>query len=128
MSKTAADLIPEEIERYREAWRRRWAEEEARRAQRRERAWAVAREAAALLKSRFGARRVRVFGSLPTPWFHERSDIDLAVEGIPPDRLSEAEATLADLAPEFHVDLVSLEEIGDAPRLLHRIEEEGMDL
>lgn len=128
MPKTAADLTPEEIERYREAWRRRWAEEEARRAQRQERAWAVAREAAALLKSRFGARRVRVFGSLPTAWFHERSDIDLAVEGIPLDRLSEAEAALADLAPEFHVDLVPLEEIGDAPRLLRRIEEEGVDL
>ncbi len=128
MPKTAADLTPEEIEAYREAWRRRWAEEEARRAQRQERAWAVAHAAARLLKERFGARRVRVFGSLPTPWFQEGSDIDLAVEGIPPERLGEAEAALAELAPDFRVDLVPIEEIQDAPRLLRRIEEEGVDL
>jgi hypothetical protein len=75
MPKTAADLTPEELEAYREAWRRRWAEEEARRARRQERAWAVARAAARLLKERFGARRVRAFGSLPTPWFRERSEL-----------------------------------------------------
>lgn len=128
MPKTAADLTPEDMERYREAWRRRWAEEEARRAQRQERAWAVAREAAALLKSRFGAHRVRVFGSLLAPWFHERSDIDLAVEGVPPERMRDAEEALRALASEFRVDLVRLEELRDAPRLLRRIEEEGMDL
>ena len=128
MPKTAADLTPEEIEAYRAAWRRRWAEVEARRAQRQERAWGIARAAARLLRERFGARRVRVFGSLSTPWFHEGSDIDLAVEGIPPERLSEAEAALAELAPDFRVDLVPIEEIQDAPRLLRRIEEEGVDL
>ena len=135
MPKTAADLTPEELEAYREAWRRRWAEEEARRARRQERAWAVARAAARLLraaarllKERFGARRVRAFGSLPTPWFRERSDIDLAVEGVPPERLGEAEAALAELAPDFRVDLVPLEALRDAPRLLRRIEEEGVDL
>jgi predicted nucleotidyltransferase len=127
MPKTAADLTPEELEAYREAWRRRWAEEEARRARRQERAWAVAR-AARLLKERFGARRVRAFGSLPTPWFRERSDIDLAVEGVPPERLGEAEAAVAELAPDFRVDLVPLEALRDAPRLLRRIEEEGVDL
>jgi len=128
MPKTAADLTPEELEAYREAWRRRWAEEEARRARRQKRAWAVARAAARLLKERFGARRVRAFGSLPTPWFRERSDIDLAVEGVPPERLGEAEAALAELAPDFRVDLVPLEALRDAPRLLRRIEEEGVDL
>ena len=128
MPKTAADLTPEELEAYREAWRRRWAEEEARRARRQGRAWAVACAAARLLKERFGARRVRAFGSLPTPWFRERSDIDLAVEGVPPERLGEAEAALAELAPDFRVDLVPLEALRDAPRLLRRIEEEGVDL
>ena len=128
MPKTAADLTPEELEAYREAWRRRWAEEEARRARRQGRAWAVACAAARLLKERFGARRVRAFGSLPTPWFRERSDIDLAVKGVPPERLGEAEAALAELAPDFRVDLVPLEALRDAPRLLRRIEEEGVDL
>jgi len=82
----------------------------------------------AYYKERFGARRVRAFGSLPTPWFRERSDIDLAVEGVPPERLGEAEAALAELAPDFRVDLVPLEALRDAPRLLRRIEEEGVDL
>ncbi|MBO9361055.1 MAG: nucleotidyltransferase domain-containing protein [Thermoflexus sp.] len=127
MPKTAADLTPEELEAYREARRRRWAEEGAWPARRQKQDWAVAC-AARLLKERFGARRVQAFGLLPTPWFRERSDIDLAVEDVPLERLGEAEAALTELAPDFRVDLVPLEELRDAPRLPRRIEEKGVDL
>ncbi|MFQ5595518.1 MAG: nucleotidyltransferase family protein [Anaerolineae bacterium] len=47
------------------------------------RAWQVARQAAQLLRERYGVSRVRVFGSLLHPnYFHAGSDVDLAVEGL----------------------------------------------
>ena len=40
-------------------------------------------EAAAVLKSRFGVRRVILFGSLAhDAWFMPDSDVDIAVEGL----------------------------------------------
>ena len=51
-------------------------------AQRREKAWRLAKTAAALLQEEFGATQVAVFGSLLQPQlFHRRSDVDLAVWG-----------------------------------------------
>jgi predicted nucleotidyltransferase len=50
---------------------------------RRERAMLAARRAAEILRAEFGVQRVILFGSLATgSWFHRRSDIDLAVEGL----------------------------------------------
>ena len=41
------------------------------------------RETAAVLKSRFGVRRVILFGSLAhDAWFMPDSDVDIAVEGL----------------------------------------------
>jgi len=49
----------------------------------RERLLERVRKAASLLKSRFGARRVILFGSLAHPfWFGLESDVDLAVDGL----------------------------------------------
>lgn len=50
----------------------------------REQALDIAEHAAEILKSRFGATRIIVFGSArgDAPW-HEGSDLDLAVEGLP---------------------------------------------
>jgi predicted nucleotidyltransferase len=50
-----------------------------------ERALEAARACVRLLKEHFSARRVILFGSIAghASW-HERSDIDLAVEGLPP--------------------------------------------
>lgn len=57
---------------------------------RRAEALAAAEACIALLKERFGARRVIPFGSLmgDGPW-HESSDLDLAVEGLSPGALWE---------------------------------------
>lgn len=50
-----------------------------------DRAWKVEREAARLLRERYGISRVRAFGSLVHQRrFHTGSDIDLAVEGLEP--------------------------------------------
>jgi predicted nucleotidyltransferase len=63
---------------------------------RREEALRAAEACAALLKERFGARRVVLFGSLAGDDFdRDFSDVDLAVEGLPP-----YEALRAFLAPE----------------------------
>jgi uncharacterized protein len=81
MSTTVA---PEAMARYR---RGALAREEAHRREtelRRAAAWDLAHRAARLLREEFGATRVVAFGSLAHgAWFEPRSDIDLAVEGIP---------------------------------------------
>ena len=63
---------------------------------------------AAVLLRACGARRVWVVGSLAWGGLHARSDLDLAVEGLPPERWSEAREALWDLAGE-PVDLIPLE-------------------
>jgi predicted nucleotidyltransferase len=83
---------------------------EARRRELRAKAESVART----LVEEFGATRVRLFGSLQRPWFHEESDIDLAVEGIAEERRTDAQDRALAMA-ETNVDLVFFE---DAPPLL----------
>ncbi|MCI0530265.1 MAG: nucleotidyltransferase domain-containing protein [Nitrospira sp.] len=87
-----------------------------------------AREAAEacirVLKEQFGAREVYVFGSLAgqSPW-HSRSDIDLAVEGLPPKEYMRALSTLWELLPEgLELDLITLEDA--PPELVARIKGE----
>lgn len=75
-------------------------------------ALAVAEACAELLKTRFGARRVILFGSLvgQGPW-HDGSDIDLAVEGLPPEQFFRAWVALDEVVPRgLMVDLVPLED------------------
>lgn len=79
---------------------------------RREEALVVAEACATLLRERFGARRVILFGSLAGqgPW-HECSDIDLAVEGLPPADFFPAYSACRDLLPQgMELDLVPLED------------------
>lgn len=75
-------------------------------------ALAIAEACAELLKTRFGARRVILFGSLAGqgPW-HNGSDIDLAVEGLPSEQFFRAWAALDEVVPRgLMVDLVPLED------------------
>ena len=94
---------------------------------RRNRAWEVARKAATILKERFGATRVLVFGSLAHgAWFTPRSDIDLWVDGIPDEKFFHAEADVEAVATGYKVDLVDSREC--SPELLEQVEEEGVEL
>jgi len=54
----SSTLTPKQLDTYRQTMRRRAVEADRRQAERRETAWAVAREAAALLRSRYGATQV----------------------------------------------------------------------
>ena len=93
----------------------------------RDRALRVARKAAVLLKERFGANRVVLFGTLSQDgWFTPRSDIDLCADGIPFERFFRAEAEIEAIASGFKVDLLDFREC--SPELLKRIEREGIEL
>jgi predicted nucleotidyltransferase len=74
-----------------------------------------------LLRERFGARRVILFGSLAgqAPW-HAQSDVDLAVEGLAPTAFFDAYSACRDLLPQgAELDLVALEKV--SPEMRARI-------
>jgi len=105
----SSTLTPQQLDAYRQTMRRRAAEADMRRADRREAAWALAREAADLLHSGYGATRVLAFGSLVEgTHFSERSDIDLAAEGLRPSDHFAALGRLLTLSRDFEFDLVDL--------------------
>lgn len=74
------------------------------------------------LVDELGARRVFLFGSLASGQVHERSDIDLAVEGVPLEGYWRALVRLSDLAGAS-VDLVLLEDA--SPSLRRRVAAHG---
>ena len=122
---TAKDLTAEELEVFRAAARRRRAAEKAALAQREQRAWELARLAAALLRERFGAGRVVVFGSLVHPGcFTERSDVDLAAWGLQPHDTLRAMGAVMDLGQEIPLNLVDVNIC--RPVILEAIERDGV--
>ena len=123
MARTALDLTPEELRSYRLG-----AERDVQQAAKRwEQAWEVARRAAHLLRQKFGASRVVVFGLLAhRAWFTLWSDIDLAAWGIPADQFYRAVAAVTGISPEFEVNLVDLE--GCRPTVRQMMSSEGIDL
>lgn len=127
MALTALDLSPEELKKYRplEFIRKRRVETRVEVAKRRRRALTVARKAAKLLKEKFGAKEVILFGSLARRGgFTRYSDIDLAVREID-DYLTAMEKVLY-MSPEFKIDLVELEFC--SPTLRTDVEIEGKPL
>jgi predicted nucleotidyltransferase len=77
---------------------------------------------AELLSMEFGVHKVVLFGSLTRGDARPDSDIDLAVEGLPPGQTFRAMARAAEAAGR-HVDLVPIE--GARPEVLAIIEREG---
>ena len=85
------------------------------------------REAAAALKSRFGARRVVLFGSLAhAAWFAPDSDVDLAVEGLVGEDYWQAWREVETIVKDRLVDLVEVEMAGESLR--RAIERYGVEL
>ena len=87
----------------------------------------AARRCAQILREQFGAKRVVLFGSLLN---HEemswRSDIDLAVWGLPKNDYFRAVSQMLVVEPEFDVDLVEIQNA--KPHILKAIEAEGVEL
>ncbi len=94
----------------------------------RSQAMQVAKTAAEILRSEFGASRVVLFGSILSDpadrSFHQDSDIDLAVWGISDRLYFKAVGKLQGLS-EFDIDLV---EPQDAPAYIVEAIAKGIDL
>lgn len=114
-------------EPYIQAWHRRGLAEEHARQAVEQVAYAAACRAAQLLVDRFGADRVYLFGSLTgkaAAPFGSRSDIDLAVEGLPSRHYWTALAeTEMEVPAGTRVDLVRLEDA--FPSLAARVRSTG---
>lgn len=121
----AVAAVPERWAPYVEGWRRRGAAPEETDHQLAEQAWEEVRRAARLLVEEFGVTRVVVFGSLARGRFREGSDIDLAVEGLPPSEFIRADARLA-WELSLPIDLKPLDEC--SPLLRRHIDEDGIEL
>lgn len=86
-----------------------------------------ARKVAAMLKEKYGAKKVILFGSIvKSDYLHERSDIDLLVYGIKMEDLLKAGAAAWTISGRFDVDIVPAEKADEY--LLHRALEEGIEL
>ena len=112
-----------DVEALAAAWKRRRAGRQAQLEERASRARDAARRAAQVLTDEFGAERVWMFGSLAWGRVHERSDLDLAVEGLAPERFSAALSRVSGIAGE-QVDLVPLESCAESLR--RRVLEHGI--
>ena len=106
-----------DLESYVSAWRKRFALAERERAALERRARDLLPILCRHLTEHYGARRIWLIGSLAEGGFHETSDIDLVVEGLPPGaELFRAGAELDDLARPFRVDLVPYEDAWEPVR------------
>ncbi len=72
---------------------------------------ALADRCAELLRDKYKAKRVFLIGSLAKGFVHERSDIDLVVEGMSSELYINALTELWDLLPpEVELNLIPLED------------------
>ncbi len=103
-------MTDEQLAAYRATAELRRGEEAELAAQRLKRAWEAAHVGAHILRERFGASGVIVFGSLAEEeWFGVTSDIDLAASGLQGGDYFAAVAATQGLLREFEVDLVDLD-------------------
>lgn len=125
---TALELTREEWKSYIEAARRRSLPPKLTSAQETEREQLLAhvRDAAAALKARFGVKKVILFGSLAdTTWFASDSDVDLAVEGLPPSDFWQAWRVVEEIIHDRPVDLIEIETAKET--LQRTIRQHGID-
>ena len=94
---------------------------------REDKAWKAARSAAPLLKERFAATKVVLFGSLAHKGSFSRwSDIDIAAWGISPEDTFRAIGAVMEVSSDIEINLV---DIGTCrPSLLTVIEKEGIEI
>jgi len=127
MARTALELTDKELEAYLRSARLREKKRGKETAEREKRAWALARRAGELLRKRFGAERVVVFGSLVHKGCFTRwSDVDVAAWGLRAEDTFRAIGAVQDLDSEIAVNLI---DVGTcSPSLLEVIEQEGVEV
>jgi predicted nucleotidyltransferase len=123
----AEQTVTPDMRPYVVTWRRRLTAERRARERAAVSARAAAKSCARTLVERFGASRVYLFGSLAADSsrpFGPRSDLDLAVEGLPDARYFEAVGALAEITADVvPIDLVPLETA--PPSLRRRVLDHG---
>ncbi len=93
----------------------------------REQILARVREVSLVLKSRFKAQRVILFGSLAhDAWFMPDSDVDLAVEGLQGEAYWQTWSLAEELITDRPVDLIELESVSYSMR--QAIKRYGMEI
>jgi len=125
MTKTTEERDQQDFQDYVEAWRERLAQQAGQQRVRAQDLQQIARACARLLIQDFGARKVYLFGSLlDEERVHDRTDIDLAVEGLDGKLYFKALSEIWKLLPaEVELDLVRLERAW--PALAERVTREG---
>lgn len=110
---------------YKATAKRRWKREQLELSLSYSQKWVLAKEAAKLLKEKFGAQRVVVFGSITQKeLYHLNSDLDIAVWGLDEKFFHRAVAKLLELDPAQRIDLVRIENARDSLRSV--IDQEGV--
>ncbi len=117
----------EKMKEYKRTALARLRDEREQEEARREQAWRLAQQAAALLRANFDVRRVVAFGSLVHPdRFTRWSDVDLAAWGLTPANWLRATGAVRELSREIELNLVDAATC--SPELLAAIEREGVPL
>jgi predicted nucleotidyltransferase len=106
-------------------WRQQSVSQLEQQQQAMDQAWQDVRQMAQCLRQTFGAKRIIVFGSLVRGGFNQDSDIDLAVDHLPPARYFEAVARVNDFSARW-VDLKPLEAL--TPYFRDRVLATGVDI
>ena len=71
----------------------------------------LAEKCSEILKDKYQAKKIFLIGSLVKGYFHERSDIDLVVEGLLPELYIKALTELYDLLPPgIELNLIPFED------------------
>jgi predicted nucleotidyltransferase len=106
-------LSPDAIESYRRGWRQREARKRAKREAARLAAQTTIKEQILALVQRWPTiRRVYLFGSVIQPGaFHEKSDVDVAIEGATGEAYFGFWRELDEAVPQFFIDVREI----DAP-------------
>jgi len=126
---TALELTPKEWRVYIGAASRRPASRKLSPEEEKERELLLARikEVATMLKNRFEVRRVILFGSLVNKLsFTQKSDVDIAVEGLNPREYWSAWKLTEEMIGDRPVDFVEIETV--TVSLRRAIDRYGMDL
>lgn len=79
------------------------------------------------LAARYGAQRLVLYGSRARGDFHARSDVDLAVYGMPEKQRGSFSVEAEDLPTLLKLDIVHISENVD-PAFLQNIEKDGVTL
>ena len=127
MATPVLDIPPDKLARYRQTAEQSELARVSKVKARMEKAWKLAREVAKILRAKYHAGRVVVFGSLiHEARFTQWSDVDIAAWGIPPEQTFRAIGAALDLDSSIEINLVDMNTC--APSLREAIEKEAVDI